>query len=95
MTQEQRDEDFERRLRSAVGSRVTQERNRLGFTKEQLASRSGLASRYLWRVEAGRQNLQLATIAKIAAGLDLPLAALLAGVEEMASDQDVDLDSGR
>lgn len=67
----------------ALGTRVTQERERLGLTKEGLAQRSGLASRYLWRVEAGRQNIQLGNIVKIAGGLGLTLAELLVGVEKL------------
>lgn len=70
----------------ALGTRVRQERERLGLSKESLAERSGLASRYLWRVEAGRQNLQLLTISKIAAGLGLSLSELMAGVEQLMAE---------
>ena len=56
------------------------------LTKEALSERSGLASRYIWRVEAGMQNLQLGNIAKIAVGLDLHLSELLAGVEELVEN---------
>ena len=67
----------------AVGTRVTQERERRKMTKEALGELSGLASRYIWRVEAGKQNVQLHTVSKIAAGLELTLAELLDGVEEL------------
>lgn len=67
----------------ALGTRVMQERTRLGLTKEALADRSGLASRYIWRVEEGRQNIQLGNIARLARGLGVSLAELTAGVEEL------------
>lgn len=67
----------------ALGTRVTQERTRLGLTKEALADRSGLASRYIWRVEEGRQNIQLGNIARLARGLGVGMADLMAGVEDL------------
>lgn len=67
----------------ALGTRVTRERERLGLTKEALGQRTGLASRYLWRVEAGRQNIQLGNIVKLADGLGLTLAELMTGVEDL------------
>ena len=70
----------------ALGTRVTQERERLKLTKEALGERSGLASRYVWRVEAGLQNIQLGNIAKLAQGLGITIAALLDGVEELVRD---------
>lgn len=70
----------------AFGTRVTQERERLKLTKEALGERSGLASRYIWRVEAGLQNIQLSNIAKLAQGLGVTVGALLGGVEELVRD---------
>jgi transcriptional regulator with XRE-family HTH domain len=73
-------------LAVALGRRVTQERKRLGLTKEALGERSGLASRYIWRVEAGMQNIQLGNIGKIAAGLGLTLAELMEGIEHLIAN---------
>lgn len=70
-------------LAVALGTRVTQERERLKITKEALGERSGLASRYIWRVEEGLQNIQLGNIGKVAAGLGLTLAELMKGVEHL------------
>lgn len=70
-------------LAVALGTRVTQERERLKLTKETLGERSGLASRYIWRVEEGLQNIQLGNIGKIATGLGMTLAALMKGVETL------------
>jgi transcriptional regulator with XRE-family HTH domain len=67
----------------ALGTRVTQERERLKLTKEALGERAGLASRYVWRVEEGLQNLQLGNLLKISEALGLTLSELLAGVEDL------------
>lgn len=72
-------------LAVALGTRVTQERKRLGLTKQSLGERSGLAPRYLWRVEEGLQNIQLGNIGKIAEGLGLTLSDLFAGVEDLVA----------
>ena len=50
----------------AVGIRVEQERTARQLTKEGLAELSGLASRYLWRVEEGMQNITLKNLVAIA-----------------------------
>lgn len=70
----------------AFGTRVTQERKTAGMTKEALGQRSGLASRYLWRVEAGKQNIQIGNVAKIASGLGITVAELLTGVEQLVEN---------
>lgn len=69
----------------AVGSRIRQEREARRMTKEALGERAQLASRYIWRVEDGRQNIQLRNLARIAAAMDTTLAALLTGVEELVA----------
>jgi len=81
-------------LAVAFGTRVTQERERLKITKEALGARSGLASRYIWRVEAGMQNVQLSNIGKIAVGLGVTLAELMEGVEYLI-DHPVEKKPGR
>lgn len=82
MTMGDGDKDW-KALAVALGTRVTQERERLQLTKEMLGQRSGLASRYLWRVEAGMQNIQLGNIGKIASGLGVTLSDLLEGIEHL------------
>lgn len=71
---------------NAIGLRVEQERTRLDITKEELGARSGLASRYIWRVEAGKLNVQLRNLAKIAEGLGVTVAELTTGLEELIAN---------
>lgn len=68
---------------NALGYRIEQERLCRGLSKEELAQRSGMASRYLWRVEEGLQNVTFRNLVAIARGLDIPLALLLEGLEEL------------
>lgn len=70
----------------AIGSRLLLERERLGLTKEEVAARAGLSSRYVWRVEAGRVNVQMRNLARIAHGLDLTVSQLTAGLEELVEN---------
>lgn len=70
----------------AIGSRLLLERERLGLTKEEVAARAGLSSRYVWRVEAGRLNIQIRNLAKIAEGLGLTVSQLTQGLEELVRD---------
>lgn len=62
-------EDFAKRMREL--------RDRRGWTQEQMAERTGLASDTIRRLEYASFNPSLDTMRKIANGLDLPTAALL------------------
>lgn len=70
----------------AIGSRVTLERERAGITKEELGARSGLPSRYIWRVETAKLNIQLRNLSRIAAGLGLTVSQLTAGMEDLVEN---------
>jgi transcriptional regulator with XRE-family HTH domain len=65
----------------AVGSRITALRLEAGLLPHQLAERAGMDQNYLWRVEAGRQNLSLRNTARLAKALELTLSQLLDGIE--------------
>ena len=47
------------------------------MTQQNLAERSGLDYKYVQRIEAGRINLSLATLLRLAKGLRVKLATLL------------------
>jgi transcriptional regulator with XRE-family HTH domain len=70
----------------ALGLRIEQERTGQGMSKEDLAERSGLASRYIWRCEEGLQNITLKSLVAIAHGLQVSLATLMQDVEKLAAD---------
>jgi len=54
-------------------------RQEKGFTQEQLAARSGVASEYISRLEAGKRNPTVAIVEKLAKAMELPVQVLFAG----------------
>ena len=65
-----------------VGERVRSARARGGLTRRALAQKSGVSERYLAHLEAGKGNISILLLQKVAAALGLPLAELLAEQDE-------------
>lgn len=66
------------------GERVRAERLRLGISQETLAQLSDVHWTFVGQVERGTRNLSLHNIIKIAAGLDIDPAVLVAGITASA-----------
>src|SRR6195952_4460236 len=66
------------------GERVRAERLRLGISQETLAQLSDVHWAFVGQVERGTRNLSLHNIIKIAAGLDVDPAILVAGISASA-----------
>jgi XRE family aerobic/anaerobic benzoate catabolism transcriptional regulator len=64
-------------LLDRLGSRVRHERTRCGFSRKQLADRSGISLRFLAQVEAGQANISLQRLEEVATALGVPLTFLL------------------
>lgn len=64
----------------AVGQRVRAIRKSLGLTLERASERADLDLRHLQKIEAGTVTATLATLVRIADGLSIPVADLLAAV---------------
>lgn len=64
-------------LLSEIGARVRNRRTAMRWTLREVAERSGVSSRFLSDLEAGKGNISVARLADVARALDLPLAALL------------------
>jgi transcriptional regulator with XRE-family HTH domain len=62
------------------GQRVRENRLRLGISQETLAELSGVHWTFVGQVERGTRNLSLHNVIKIAAGLDVDPAILVAGI---------------
>jgi XRE family aerobic/anaerobic benzoate catabolism transcriptional regulator len=74
------DEDFLARL----GGKVRDARMRRGLTRKMLARDSAVSERYLAELEAGRGNISILLLRKVAGTLGLPLAELMRDNEEQA-----------
>lgn len=60
-----------------VGRRVAELRIERGLTQEELAVRIGITDRYLRYIEAGRINLSLGYLVRLANALGVPIASFL------------------
>jgi transcriptional regulator with XRE-family HTH domain len=71
----------EETLAARFGGLVRRLREEKGFSQEGFAFRVGLHRTYVGDVERGEKNVTLVTAEKLAKGLDLTLAGLLAELE--------------
>ena len=62
---------------STVGRRVREARTARGLTLDQLAERSGVSRRMIINVEGGAANASIATLLRLATGLQIALTELL------------------
>jgi len=69
-------------LLSQIGSRVRTRRTSMGWTLREIAERSGVSSRFLSDLEAGKGNISVARLADVARALDVPLISLLPSEEK-------------
>jgi len=70
-----RSSDVDQTLRD-VGRRVAEERMHRGWTQEQFAEKMGHSLKFAQRIEAGRENLTVKSIANLAKHLGVDLVAL-------------------
>jgi transcriptional regulator with XRE-family HTH domain len=61
----------------SFAANVQRLRRKLGLTQEQFADAVGFSPRYISRLESGEVDATLRTIARVAAKLEVPAAALL------------------
>ena len=58
------------------GKKVRAERDKLGFSQEELASRAGVHRTYIGMIERAEKNITLANIKKIAGALSIKISDL-------------------
>lgn len=71
----------ERNLSVEVGRRIQDLREAKHIQPVDFARAAGFTQQYLWRLEAGQQNVTLQTISRVAIALGEPMSALLADIE--------------
>src|SRR5262247_4166409 len=69
-------------LLSEIGNRVRTRRTAMGWTLRDIADRSGVSSRFLSDLEAGRGNISVGRLADVAQALDVTLVSLLPSREK-------------
>ena len=65
------------RVIADVGRRIAEQRRARGWTQEVLAEGLGVSLKYVQRIEAGRENLTLRSLVRVAQLLSVEAAALL------------------
>lgn len=67
-------------ITAKLGIRIKNLRNRLGLSQEKFALSIGMDRTYFASVEAGRRNISICNIEKIANGLGVSLSELFEGL---------------
>src|SRR5213083_2520837 len=73
------DQNDQNALLAHIGTRVRRRRTSMGWTLRDIASRSGVSSRFLSDLEAGKGNISVLRLADVARALDVPIVSLLPG----------------
>jgi len=68
-----------------LGQAVKRLRADRAITQEELSRRTGLHPTYISDVERGARNPSFVTVARLAAGLEVPVAAIAAAYDDLAS----------
>lgn len=79
--------DYAEKLKENVGRRISELRERAGFTQDDVAEALGTSTSNYQRIEYGGQNLTLAMMAKIARALDVEVGAFFTPVESTPRPQ--------
>ncbi len=69
-------------LLDRIAGRVRSGRKEQGLSRRALSSASGVSERYLAELEAGRGNISVLLLARIAGALDQPIERLIADISE-------------
>jgi transcriptional regulator with XRE-family HTH domain len=70
-----------------LGSALRSLRRQAGISQEEMASRSGLHRTYVGSVERGERNITVASLQKLAIGLDTAGSDILREAEELRSER--------
>ena len=68
-------------MREQLGKRIKRLREERGISQRKFALMIGMDRSYLISVEAGRRNIAIDNLAKIARGLDVSLSELMEGIK--------------
>ena len=69
-------------IQLSFGSHIRKLRTEKGFRQEKFALHIGMDRTYYASVEAGKRNISIINIQKIANGLDISLSKMFEGIEE-------------
>ena len=73
-------------IKVEIGNRIRKIRNQQGISQEKFALKIDMDRTYFASVEAGKRNISIVNIEKIANGLNMSLADLFLAVDECKGD---------
>lgn len=68
-------------LLKCIGEIISERREKLGMTQDELAARSGVNRSFISNIEKGRRNPSISSVANLAKGLKMKFSVLLARSE--------------
>ena len=74
-------------IQKKFGLAIKKLREETGLSQEKFALSIGMDRTYYASVEAGKRNISLQNIYKIAEGFDISVSALFVGVEKMNTEE--------
>ncbi len=74
--------------RQRIGTKIAEIRKEKGQTQRQLAQKSGLSVRHIQMLEAGRADIRLSSLEKIAQSLDVEIQLLFGGCDRLTHSSD-------
>jgi len=75
----------------ALGDRIKQRREELGWTQEALANRAGLSKGFVSDIENGKRGIGAQSLLDVAQVLGMSLDYLMKGSEEASSAQEIEI----
>jgi transcriptional regulator with XRE-family HTH domain len=75
-------EYLDQAINRAIGSRLREERRRLGLTLHDVAGRSGLSLGMISKIENARTSPSLRTLGRLSLALEVPVTTFFRGLEE-------------
>lgn len=77
-------------LDAKVGGRIRKLREEQGITREELASKAEITTKFLYEVENGKKGMSAKNLCKIAEALSSSCDYILLGKENIDSDSDME-----
>ncbi len=75
-------------LKLRVGNAIKEQRNALGISQEELASRAGLHRTYVSEVERGERNPSIASVEKLAQALEVSFTSLFERTDQNSGSRE-------
>lgn len=69
-------------IQTYLGKSIRDLRRKTGLSQEKFALQIGMDRTYFASVEAGKRNISIMNIEKIAKGLNIPISALFLNIEQ-------------